>query len=406
MAWTSASYAEPSASDFFKKYKQQVYQIRVIDIASGDKNSIGSGFQISKQGHLATNFHVVSSYVHEPEKYRLEYVFHDGSTGDIELLDIDVIHDLAILKIAPLQTGYFRFNLNTLSKGERIFSMGNPHDISMLIIEGNFNGLIQESRYKKILFSGSLNPGMSGGPAFDKRGKLIGINVAKGGEQLSFLVPVTKLDILFKRVKKSGAVKDFSGLIKTALLSEQDRFFRKLLDKKWETEQLGDVTIAGKLDKSLKCWGHTVDKKDIYYKGVHKHCRSQDRIFISHKMRVGMFSYDYEWMTTDTLNRFRFYSLVERRFLHTSVNSVSRKEDATNYHCQSNFIEISNHSWKVSTCMRVYRKIEGLYDVLLLLTSVDSNNQALLVKVAMSSISKENSIKVIKRFLETIEWKS
>ncbi|MEJ2142192.1 MAG: serine protease [Gammaproteobacteria bacterium] len=400
-----ASHAQGKASELFQKFKQQVFQIRVIDIASGDKNSIGSGFQVSKEGHLATNFHVVSSFVHKPEKYRLEYVAHDGSTGDIALLDFDVIHDLAVLKIAPLQKKYFRFNLGALSKGERIFSMGNPLDISMLIIEGNFNGLIQESRYRKILFSGSLNPGMSGGPAFDDHGRLVGINVAKGGEQISFLVPAARLHALYKRVRKHGAAKDFAEKIRTALFDDQQKFYAQLLDKQWESEALGDVLISGKMDKSLKCWGHTIDKKDTYYKGVHKHCRSQDRIFVSRRMHIGMFSYDYEWLTTDRLNRFQFYSQVESRFSHSSVSSVSRKEDATNYLCKEKFVEISQHSWKVSTCLRAYKKYQGLYDVLLMMTTVDQNDRALLAKAAMSGVSKENSVRFMKRFMEAIQWK-
>ncbi|MDH5571819.1 MAG: serine protease, partial [Gammaproteobacteria bacterium] len=331
-------HAQGTASQLFEELKQQVYQIRVIDLASGDKNSIGSGFQISPDGHLATNFHVVSSYVNEPEKYRLEYVYHDGSTGEIELLDIDVIHDLAIIKIEPPQDKYFQFNLNRLSKGDRIYSMGNPHDLAMLIIEGNYNGLIQESRYKKILFAGSLNPGMSGGPAFDSQGKLIGINVAKGSEQLSFLVPVAELNLLFKRALKKTEQPAFEKSIKDALLYDQQQFYKKLLAKSWKSEELGEFFIPGKLDKSLKCWGHTIDKVDIRYIGVHKHCRSQDEIYISQNMYTGSFSYDYEWITTDELNRFQFYSQVEKRFDQMTLNNINKEEDVTNYICHSDFV--------------------------------------------------------------------
>lgn len=378
----------------------------MIDRASGDKSSIGSGFQISKDGHLATNFHVVSSYVHEPKKFRLEYVYHDGSTGDIELLDIDVIHDLAIVKIKPPQSKYFKFNLKTLSKGDRIYAMGNPHDLSMLIIEGNYSGLLQESRYKKILFSGSLNPGMSGGPAFDAKGKLIGVNVAKGSEQLSFLVPIAELNTLYTRVLENGASKNFQKNIETSLLSDQNFFYEKLLSKAWASETLGAVTIPGKLDESFKCWGHTVDKKDIHYKGVHKHCRSQDRIYISRNMNSGAFSYDYEWITTKQLNRFQFYSQIEKRFSQASFSNIYKEEDATNYICDSDFVVISEHSWKISTCTRAYKKYRGLFDVLLLLTTVDLNEKTLLMKVGMSGVSKNNGMKVIKHFLEAVKWKN
>lgn len=400
------SQAQGTASQLFKQLKQQVYQIRVIDLASGDKSSIGSGFQISKDGYLATNFHVVSSYVHEPKKYRLEYVFHDGSTGDIELMDIDIIHDLAIVKIQPIQNKHFKFNLDPLSKGDRIYSMGNPHDLSMLIIEGNYSGLIKESRYKKILFSGSLNAGMSGGPAFNHSGKLIGVNVAKGSEQLSFLVPVTELKKLFDHVKKNGKEINLQKRIKTSLLNDQESFYNTLLKSDWASEALGDTMVSTKLDDSLKCWGHALDKEDVHYKTAHKHCVSEDVIFISQKMKTGTFSFDYEWTTTKDLNRFQFYTQLEKRFSHTKINNISKKEDAENYDCHNDFIELSNHSWKISTCSRPYKKYLGLHDVLLLLNSVDSDNKSLLVKSRMSGVSKENSMKFIKRFLGEIKWKN
>ena len=198
-----------SATSLFSELKQTVFQIRVIDIASGDKFTIGSGFQISEQGHIATNFHVVSPYVHDPDKYRLEFVRttqskHATSEEIIQpaqLLTFDVIHDLALLTINNTdnsQHDFLALSDQPLNKGDRIYSMGNPHDLGMTIIEGNYNGLLQASRYQKILFSGSLNPGMSGGPAINTQGKVIGINVSTQGSEISYLVPVSYLQALIK----------------------------------------------------------------------------------------------------------------------------------------------------------------------------------------------------------------
>ena len=51
-----AADAKNDASTLFQKFKRQVFQIRVVDIASGDKNTIGSAFQVSKEGHLLQIF--------------------------------------------------------------------------------------------------------------------------------------------------------------------------------------------------------------------------------------------------------------------------------------------------------------------------------------------------------------
>ena len=55
----------------------------------------------------------------------------------------------------------------------------------------DYLGVVERSFYPSIFFSGSLNPGMSGGPTLDEQGRVMGINVATrlDGQQVSFLVP-------------------------------------------------------------------------------------------------------------------------------------------------------------------------------------------------------------------------
>jgi hypothetical protein len=400
----SAASAEDAASALFSSYKHLVFQIRVIDLASGEKSSLGSGFQISRDGHIATNFHVVSSFVHKPEKFRLEYAARDGSTGDLELKGIDVIHDLAILTIDKPADSFFEFNTGNLVKGNRIYSMGNPHDLGMTIIEGNYNGLLKVSRYQKILFSGSLNAGMSGGPAMDAEGKIIGVNVAKGGEQLSFLVPVKELAVLLDRVKTSDAITDSEKEIEVSLIRDQAEFYKKLLDKDWEKSSFAELLLPKDISDSIKCWGHTSDDEDILYESVHQHCQSQDQIFINEYFYTGSLSYEYEWASTEELNRFQFYSMLQKRFEHSGLSNASEKEDITGYVCNSGFVEIDQRSWKISNCMRAYKKYRGLYDFMLLLASVDMNYKNAIIKLAAAGIDENNINRLTEKFIGSIKW--
>ncbi|MDE1463779.1 S1 family peptidase [Spartinivicinus poritis] len=400
------------ATQLFNEFNKQVYQIRVIDIASGDKSSIGSGFQVSANGYVATNFHVVSSYIHEPEKYRLEYVSHNGITGALEVKGIDVIHDLAVLKAEKLAANHFNFRRESIAKGDRIFSMGNPQDLGMTIIEGNYNGLLKNSRFKKILFSGSLNPGMSGGPALDINGLIVGVNVSKAtrGEQLSFLVPVQYLSTLVQQVQTTAAsnssnqIESFQKVIESTLHEDQDEFFQTILSQPFLTDSFGDLKLPTRLSPTLNCWGHSVDDEEIKYNSFHQHCKLDDQIYISNDFYTGDFAYDYEWLTTSKLNPLQFYDALEQRYSHTKLYNLSGKKHATGYQCKSDFVRVADSSWKVSSCFRAYKDYKGLYDALLLMALVERNDKAAILKIGAAGISKQNATLLFKKFMESIEW--
>lgn len=437
-----------TATSLFSELHQYVFQIRVIDIASGDKYTIGSGFQIESPNdqisHIATNFHVVSSYIHQPEKYRLEII----QTGDDEteeapqtaqLLTFDVIHDLALLSTAKLNTGELQLSKSPLEKGDRIYSMGNPHDLGMTIIEGNYNGLLQNSRYQKILFSGSLNSGMSGGPAINDQGDVIGINVSTQGDEISYLVPVSYLDQLQQNAKVYTlplltAEQDTANLLQSAntrlihdsLFEDQSQYFSKVLSNKhFETETLGDVTVATNLSPSLKCWGHsTGDEEDgekSKTQGAHQHCLTEDQIYVDSDLGLGAFHYDYEWITSAELNPFQFYAALEERFEHGSLGNTYQERYVTEFKCADDVITLAEHSWKISSCFRAYKDYPNLYDAQLVMVSIDGTSTrtkteseseqatnelqtALLAKIGAAAISRDNALLLFKRFMESISW--
>ncbi|MCP4234417.1 MAG: trypsin-like peptidase domain-containing protein, partial [Aestuariibacter sp.] len=238
-------------------------------------------------------------------------------TTDIELQAIDVVSDLAILHSSKLGGAYLPLSQASLKQGDRIFSMGNPHDLGMTIIEGTYNGLVQHVRHGQILLSGSLNAGMSGGPALDPYGRVIGVNVSRGGDDISFLVPVDRLHELMQQVESGRQIEtDFAERIRQDLLNDQNAYFLSILSQDFETDQLGEVSVPSRFTPNLRCWGHTKDDAKVYFIGVHQHCQSEDSIYLSDKLSTGRMTYDYEWITTERLNPFQFYQAVSTRFKH------------------------------------------------------------------------------------------
>ena len=197
-----------SARKVYEQARSQLLQIRTVLKGRASQTSVGSGFLVSREGHIVTNFHVVAEAALKPERHDLVYVTADGREAPLAILQLDVLHDLALLKAADapkLAGGFnalaFRPDAQALSQGERIYSLGNPLDVGFAVTEGTYNGLVKRSFYPQIFFGGALSGGMSGGPALDEQGRVVGINVARrvDGEQVSFLVPASFAAALLAR---------------------------------------------------------------------------------------------------------------------------------------------------------------------------------------------------------------
>jgi hypothetical protein len=192
----------------------------------------------------------VSSLAINPEKFRLELRPTSERTVKATLVAVDVIHDLAVLRTEPAADAQpwpvFSLRDGALTQGERIFSLGNPLELGFLISEGIYNGPVESRIYEQMLFSGALNSGMSGGPAIDEAGRVVGVNVAtrRGAELLSFLVPVRYARELLERAWQAPARKEWRTEIARQLLIHQDFVAGKLLTSA-KTEPVAPVaTIA------------------------------------------------------------------------------------------------------------------------------------------------------------------
>ncbi|MBT6277287.1 MAG: trypsin-like peptidase domain-containing protein [Chromatiales bacterium] len=399
-------FAQQTASTLFGELRPTVYQVRIIDAASGDKAGLGSGFLISADGHVATNYHVIQSLVDEPEKHRLELVNDTDTALEATLIGIDVINDLAIVRLAIGSARHFKLRTQPINNGERIYSMGNPHDLGMTIIEGNYNGRVKSSRFERFLFSGSLNSGMSGGPAFDEHGHLVGVNVAKGGEQLSFLVPAKYLTELFKRVQGQTEAPDFKAQITANLLAEQDTFYDKRISEQWNAQSFGDLELPKDLNPTMKCWGHNIDNSDNKraYEAFHQHCTSEEFLYLTDDFYTGNFAYDFEWMTTKNLNPLQFYTAVQSRFTHNTPDNTYSDTHVSPYACKTDFIELDERRWKGSVCLRSYLNHAGMYDAMLVLGSAHLPDRAAVIRMTATGVSRPKALALFSKLMRAIKW--
>src|SRR5262245_54208530 len=104
----------PQADEVFQRYGHPVVQVRIIDRASGEKTALGSGFFVDPEGYLVTNYHVVSDVVQQPDQYLAEMVDDEGGATPLKLLNLDIVHDLALLKTDTPPQESFQFATQSL----------------------------------------------------------------------------------------------------------------------------------------------------------------------------------------------------------------------------------------------------------------------------------------------------
>ena len=397
--------AELNTANIYTNVEKSVYQIRVINKQTGKKSSIGSGFVVTKDNILATNYHVVSEYINDSDVFSLEFLSTTGATGPLELVDFDIVHDLAVVKAkqsmgVPLRISYLP------EKGASLYSLGNPMDLGFTIVKGTNNGILTKDEDGNILFSGSLNPGMSGGPTLDETGNIIGINVATSGNDISFLVPAEYLTIVLDRLKESSfkAVSDRFAHSSGQLLANSQKIVNKMLNSKWSATKIGTLIAPAEIDKSIRCWDASrTPKKDDLFRTYFTRCSNEDNIFISSRLNVGSINYEYMWLETEKLSPTRFYRRYEK--VNSSViGGHAGKRDVTNFSCHTDFTKIGEQDFKTSVCRRDYLKYTGLSDMLFTSAMVGKKDKGFLFNLDLTGTDPKAALALFQRMLEKFQW--
>jgi hypothetical protein len=405
-ALVAAAPAGADPREVFRRFADRVVQVRILNPASESKSALGSGFVVGDGGLIVTNYHVVAEVVQHPDRYRAELVGAGGEGKPLALLDIDVVHDLAVVRSDVRLPPPLELDARPLDKGTRLYSLGNPLDLGFTIVEGTYNGLIEESIYEKIHFTGSINPGMSGGPAITARGAVVGVNVSTAGNQVSFLVPVKYVQRLVAETTRADyrPPADFLALARAQLLANQEDYVARILAAPLERTQLGRWRLPGRLAGFFKCWGDSERRDDLPYETVRYGCSTEDRIYISEGQSSSQIEYRHTLYSTDSLNVFRFFSLYQASFAERWLGLRSASDDVGRFTCSTRFVDHEQALLKVVLCVRAYKKLAGLYDAILKAATLNENRAGVETTLRLSGVTFENAERFARSYLEAIAW--
>ncbi len=407
-----------AAETVYAAARPRLLQVRTLVEGADKQSSIGSGLLVTADGLALTNYHVVSQYALEPATYRLEYVAPDGSRGPLVLQAIDVVNDLAVVRLDKPAPAFFEFDpralAGTLPKGERLFAMGNPLDLGFTIVEGTYNGLVDYSYNDRIHLSGALNPGMSGGPTVTAEGRVVGVNVAKqiGGELVSFLVPVKEAAALLARARSGPplAAANAREEITRQLTAWQGGLAQAVADKGFRPSTFGPYRAPESGVPWLNCWARTnadaVPKPRARVSATS--CSTRTSLFIAGDLQTGQVDFTHSYVKSVDLNPFQFAAFLSQQ-MQPSWRDGGRwgRKRLTQPRCHENFVTFGGDAsplLRAVWCARAYRDFDGLYDVSVTSVTEDRDREALVSRLNLRGITYDNAVLLARRFLGAIAW--
>ncbi len=209
---TNKAHAMNHINPLFEQFFGEEFSRRFREQNSPQRQALGSGVIISKNGYIVTNYHVV-------ENADEVIVTINGSSKELEAVIIgsDPKSDIAVIKVdaddlKPISMG----SSSNLKVGDVVFAIGNPFGVGQSVTQGiisaqHKNGIGINEYENFIQTDASINPGNSGGALVDSRGALIGINSAiitrsGGNNGIGFAIEVDMVKNIAKKLIENGSI--------------------------------------------------------------------------------------------------------------------------------------------------------------------------------------------------------
>jgi len=196
-----------TAQDIYDMARNQVVVINtdapnfmgIPELSRSSAPISGSGFIISNDGYILTNYHVIE--IAHSNNLPINVILNDGKSFEAEVIGFEKDNDVAVIKIDT--AGLFPVFIGDSSKirvGQAVYAVGNPFgDLVYTMTDGIVSALdrvvsVEGKSIRTFQFSAAVNSGNSGGPIYNSDGEVIGIVTAKvvrgNVEGIGFAIPI------------------------------------------------------------------------------------------------------------------------------------------------------------------------------------------------------------------------
>lgn len=245
--------APQSLEDLFRQFQGPQGQGDDGQPTTREAESLGSGFIISPDGYVVTANHVISGHGKNQNVDTITVTLADRKEYTAKLVGRDALADVALLKIEARNLPFVKFGDSTRARvGDWALAIGNPFGLGGTVTAGIVSALhrnIGSSQYDRFIQTdASINQGNSGGPLFDIRGNVIGINTiiispSGGNIGIGFAIPAEEARPLIDQLRSGGKVR--RGYLGVAIQAMTDDIAASLGISKDRGEIVADVTPGG-----------------------------------------------------------------------------------------------------------------------------------------------------------------
>lgn len=367
----------------------------------------GSGFAVGDDGLIVTNYHVVSEAVLHPQRYRLEYVTAAGQTGELQVYAVDVRNDLAVVRAADLALPPLRLRTDIPRQGARAYSIGYPLNLGLTITEGVANGLAAVGFDQRIHYTGAINSGMSGGPALDAGGAVYGVNVSvvTGRQLVGFVVPARHIAPLLKRAQ-APLEQSLSAQQAREMLAQQALAHEAaVLDPGLQpipVQLLLGYRLPTRMGPVFECntTANSEVRDRLRIESIQ--CSARAGVLLQVDLEVGHVQFQHLVVEGQGLHPLQFAWRV-----NALADAHARQGSARNvapFACRNSLVSLDGFDARVSTCARQYRLFSGLYDIAVVVTSVNSTERAVISQLDLRGVGFEPGMLFVRRYLGAMRW--
>jgi len=391
------------AEAIFSRHSSSVGKVEVFEAGAGAPAIVGTAFFVA-DGLMATNYHVVNDAVYDPSRFSANVLMSDGSRHDIAVVAVAAPVDLALLSVGVNRPALTLADAEP-ERGAPLYSLGHPADLAQSVVVGTFNGPVQHRASPLFHFTGSLNPGMSGGPTMTANGSVVGVNVSTAGNQLSFLIPAERVSALLREHGAgTGVARTLLEQVEEQFVRLHDEFVGTLVSDGLPSTRLGDFEVPTGLDRYLDCSATRIDDEDDLYEALRHQCEMSDYVFTTQHESLELLSFTHFVIDSDELSPFRFQTLYEQFFQNLDGWLPGSTDDTTDYSCERGNVDGGAAKLRVVLCARKNTKLPSLHDVFVRSAVLGGARSGVVSTLRISGSPLTKARELIAEYLQGFRW--